>query len=272
MISDLKDSDLPNHTPYLNISHISVVTFGISSISKNLGSKRNISTTVQWRENPSFSPDSRDLRNDFRLAQIFRQNLVDFDIGIELCREYGLPELEKRLYSLKHTSERPVLEAEPSHVEPRLPQSDTVSAWNESTQSRSIWNRDQPLTLPGGSISDGPIEAEDADEMDPGSDVVGSEDSVTSREPCPIQRNPQPVPSIRCAKDATSLRQSGRDIKRSLLELADPHSPSAKSVPYEVWDSRPQLSKLIEVKPELRLSSWKTASHYGSLSDLFAPG
>ena len=74
-ISDLKDSDLPNHTPYLNISHISVVTFGISSISKNLGSKRNISTTVQWRENPSFSPDSRDLRNDFRLAQIFRQNL-----------------------------------------------------------------------------------------------------------------------------------------------------------------------------------------------------
>ncbi len=181
---------------------------------------------------------------------------VDFDVGIEQCREYGLPELEKRLYSLKHTSEGPVLEAEPSHVGPRLPQSD----------------RDQPPTLPRGSISDGPIEAEDADEMDSGSDVAGSEDSFTSREPCPIQRNPQPVPSIRCAKDATSLRQSGRDIKRSLLELADPHSPSAKSVQYEAWDSRPQLSKLIEVKPELRPSSWKTASHYGSLSDLFAPG
>ncbi len=194
---------------------------------------------------------------------------VDFDIGIELCREYGLPELEKRLYSLKHTSEGPVLEAEPSHVEPRLPQSDTVSARNESTQSRSIWNRDQPPTLPGGSISNGPIKAEDADEMDSGSDVAGSGDSVTSREPFPIQRNPQPVPSIRCAKDAASSRQSGRDIKRSLLELADPHSPSAKSVQYEVWDSRPQLSELTEVEPQLRPSSWKTASHYGSLADLF---
>ena len=195
---------------------------------------------------------------------------VDFDVGIRLCRDYGLPELEKRLYSLKRTSEGPVLEAEPSHVRPRS--LDTISSRNESTQSRGIWNRDQPPTLPGGPISNGPIEAEDADEMDSDSDVAGSGDSVTSREPCPIQRNPQPVPSIRCAKDATSLRQSGRDIKRSLLELADPHSPSAKSVQYEVWDSRPQLSKLIEVKPELRPSSWKTASHYGSLSDLFAPG
>ena len=62
---------------------------------------------------------------------------------------------------------------------------------------------------------------------------------------------------LRSSKDATSLRQSGRDIKRSLLELADPHSPSAKSVQYKVWDSRPQLSSLIEVKPELRPSrSW----------------
>ena len=74
-ISDLKDLDLPNHTSYLNISHIFVITFDIFFISKNLESKRNINTIVQWRENPSFSPDSRDLRNDFRFAQIFRQNL-----------------------------------------------------------------------------------------------------------------------------------------------------------------------------------------------------
>ena len=197
---------------------------------------------------------------------------VDFDIGIEQCREYGLPELEKRLHSLRRTSEGPILEAESSYVEPRLPESDTVSARNESTRSRSIWNRDQPPTLPAGSISDGPIEAEDADDMDSGSDVAGSGDSVTSREPCPIQRNRQPVPSIRCAKDAASSRQSGYDTKYSLLQLADPPSPSAKSVQYEVWDSRPQLSELTEVEPELRPSSWKTASHYGSLGDLFAPG
>lgn len=196
---------------------------------------------------------------------------VDFDIGIEQCREYGLPELEKRLHSLRRTSEGPIIEAESCYVEPRLPESDTVSARNESTRSRSIWNRDQPPTLPAGSISDGPIEAEDADEMDSGSDVAGSGDSVTSREPCPIQRNRQPVPSIRCAKDAASSRQSGYDTKYSLLQLADPPSPSAKSVQYEVWDSRPQLSELTEVEPELRPSSWRTASHYGSLGDLFAP-
>lgn len=39
-ISDLKDADLPNHTSYLNFSHISVVTLGLSSISKNLRRKR----------------------------------------------------------------------------------------------------------------------------------------------------------------------------------------------------------------------------------------
>ena len=155
---------------------------------------------------------------------------VDFDIGIEQCREYGLPELEKRLHSFRRTSEGPVLEAESSHVEPRLPESDTVSTRNESTRSRSIWNRAQPPTLLGGFISDGPIEAENVDEMDSGSDVAGLGDSVISREPCPIQRNRQPVPLIRCIKDAASSRQLGYNTNYSLLQLADPRSPSAKSV------------------------------------------
>ena len=191
---------------------------------------------------------------------------VDFDVAIRLCRNYGLPELEKRLCSLKHTSEGPIIEAEPSHVRPRPPELDTISA---RTQSRGIWNRDQPSTLSGEPIFNGSIEAEDADEMDSGSDMEGSEDSVTSRESGPMQQNLQLVPSIRCAKDPTSLRQSRRDINRSFLELADPHPLSVKSVPYEVWDSRPQLSKLTEVKPELRPSSWEMASHYGSLSGLY---
>ncbi len=40
-ISDLRDSGLPNHTSYWNFSHISVVTFGLSSISKKLGRKEH---------------------------------------------------------------------------------------------------------------------------------------------------------------------------------------------------------------------------------------
>ncbi len=39
-IPDLKDPGLPNRTSYLNFPHISVVTFGLSSISKNLRRKR----------------------------------------------------------------------------------------------------------------------------------------------------------------------------------------------------------------------------------------
>lgn len=195
---------------------------------------------------------------------------VNFDVGIGLCRDHGLPELEKRLYSLKRISKGPVLETEPSHVDLRLPESDTVSARNENSQFKGIWDRGQPPTSPGRSISDEPIETEDADETDSGSDITGSGDSVKSREPCPIRRNLQPVPSICCTKDEVSSRQSGRDINRSLSELVGIRSLSA-SVQYEVWDSRPQLSELAKVEPELKPSSWETASHYGNLSDLFAP-
>ncbi len=39
-ISDLKNPGLSNRTSYLNFSHISVVTFRLSSISKNLRRKR----------------------------------------------------------------------------------------------------------------------------------------------------------------------------------------------------------------------------------------
>ena len=39
-ISDLKDSDFSNRIFYLNFPHISVVTFGLSFISKNLRRKR----------------------------------------------------------------------------------------------------------------------------------------------------------------------------------------------------------------------------------------
>ena len=205
---------------------------------------------------------------------------VDFDVGIELCRKYRLPQLEKRLYNLKRTSEGPVVAVEPSHVGPRSqisrglpesPGSDTVSARKDSTPFRAIWNRDQSPTLSGKPITDEPRQAEDAHEMNSESDVAGSEGSVTSRHPYSVQRKPQPVPSIRGGKDAASSRQSERDIRHSLLELAGSHSHSAKSVQYEVWDSRPQLSELTEIEPDLRPSTWKSASHYGSFSDLFAP-
>ena len=45
---------------------------------------------------------------------------MNFDIKIELYREFKLPKLEKRLYSLKYTSKEPVLEVEPSYIETRL--------------------------------------------------------------------------------------------------------------------------------------------------------
>ena len=88
-----------------------------------------------------------------------------------------------------------------------------------------------------------------------------------SRDACSMQRKPQPLSSI----DAAWSRQSGRDIKHLFLELADPHTNSAQSVQYRVWDCWPQLLKLTKVKLDLGSSTWKTASHYGGLGDLLAP-
>jgi hypothetical protein len=215
---------------------------------------------------------------------------VDFDLGIELCRKYQISELEKRLYSLKRRLEGPALEVEPSHVGPwsqtfrQLPESpgsDRVSARNESTQSRRILDRDRPVTSSGGPIANRPMQAEGTHGMDSrldrasskGSNSEGSdsEGSYTPRKACSMQRKPPPLRSMHIAKDAASSRQSGRDSRYPLCELASPHSNPAKSVQYEVWDSQLQLSELTEVKPDLNSSTWKTTSHYGSYSDLFAP-
>lgn len=155
----------------------------------------------------------------------YQGTYVDFDIGIELCREYGLHQLEQRLQSMKETSEGPMIAAEPGH-----------------TGSRSHTHLEESI----GSeiIAGGPMQTEGACE---------------------------PVPSIRCAKGAASSRQSSPKPRHSLLECANLPSHSAENVQYEVWDSRPQLSELTEVEPDLRPSSWKRASHYGSFGDLFTP-
>ena len=196
---------------------------------------------------------------------------VDFDVGIELCRKYGLSQLEKRLHSLIQPSEGPIIAAEPGHAISRsqtpeqlleLSGSERTSAQNEAAESRGVWIRDHPLPSSGGPIIDGQMQGGYAYEMD--SDSIDSVDSITPHEPSSIQRKPQPLPSTRCEKGAASSRQS-------LLENANLPTHCAKSPQYEIWDSRLQLSKLTEVEPDLRPSTWKTASHYGSLSDLFAP-
>ena len=61
---------------------------------------------------------------------------MNFSIAIELCRKYGLPELEKRLYSLKHTSEGPVLEQSPVMSDPGVRPSDGCRNRLDRKQSR----------------------------------------------------------------------------------------------------------------------------------------
>ncbi len=121
-----------------------------------------------------------------------------------------------------------------------------------------------------GSNSEG-SDSEGSGSEDSDSEDSDSEGSYTPRKACSMQRKPSPLRSMHIAKDATSSRQSGFDSQYSLCELASPHSNPAKRVQYEVWDSQPQLSELTEVKPDLNSSTWKTTSHYGSYSDLFAP-
>lgn len=45
---------------------------------------------------------------------------MGFDIKIELYREYDLSKLKKRLYSLKYTSKKSILEVELSYIKFRL--------------------------------------------------------------------------------------------------------------------------------------------------------
>ena len=98
------------------------------------------------------------------------------------------------------------------------------------------------------------MQAEEAHEMKSGSDILGSRDSVTSREPCSHQQKLQPVPLVLCVKDAALTPRSERNIKHYLLELASPRSHAAKSVQYGLWDSQPQLSKPTEAQPDSRPS------------------
>ncbi|KAL8816166.1 MAG: hypothetical protein Q9223_004775 [Gallowayella weberi] len=198
---------------------------------------------------------------------------VDFDVGIELCQKYELSELEKRLHSLRQPWEGPVMGAQLGHTRSwgqtpgQLPESngsERMSAQNKGTQSRVAWIRDHPRASSEGSEINGPTQVGDVHGTDSDSDATDTEDSVTPRKPGLIQRKSQLVPLTRCEKGAASSCHS-------LFDNANLPSHSAKSPHYEVWDSRPQLSKLTEVEPDLRPSTWRTASRYGSLIDLFAP-
>ncbi len=186
---------------------------------------------------------------------------VGFDIGIELCRKYGLVELEKRLYNLKPSSKGPVLDAEPSHTRApsqtsRLlrepPDSNSVLPRNSSSEPMGIRDRDQLLATLRGDIIDELIQAEDVSEMDLGSDAAGSEASVISCKPL-LERSAQlqAHKPIRRGKDSALSRHSSTDL------------------PYSVWDSEPRYSQLSEVKPDLKPPSWKTASPYPSFTDMY---
>ena len=157
---------------------------------------------------------------------------VTFDIGLELCREYGLPELVKRLCSLKRIVEEPVLDAEPSCIRhrsqtyERLPESvgsDAVLAQKESTRSREIWNHDKPPTPSGNPVTNGLFQVANACNIDSDSDVADSGGSDTSYEPCSTQQMPQPVPS-RSQSDSPDLED---DIGVEDLSEVYPNSDAA---------------------------------------------
>ncbi|KAL9024568.1 MAG: hypothetical protein Q9196_006426 [Gyalolechia fulgens] len=181
----------------------------------------------------------------------------------------------KRLDSLRRSSELPISEAESIPVgpwsqtfrrHPESPRSDSASARNNSNRFKGTGNRDQR-------IADGPVQADNAHDTDSDSDEASSGGSDTSPEPCSSQRQSQPVPPNRISAHPTSPYQSINNNEPSLLELPDSHPHPAKSPPYEVWDSRLRFSGLTEVKPDLRPPrySWQTASIYGGVSDLRCP-
>ncbi|KAL9016773.1 MAG: hypothetical protein Q9185_005903 [Variospora sp. 1 TL-2023] len=200
-------------------------------------------TTVAYFRN-ALSPEAYEI---LRGSMQHQGTYVDFDVAIELCQKHGLDELEGRLYSLKRTSEKPLLEAEISQVRPwrqpskRLLESpgvDTVPARNESTRPREVWKRIQRPPLSAEPITDELIQAEEARETNSDSEEASSEEagpsgSVSPCESRSIELDSQPVPSIRDSRNAGASRQLGQGIRHSLSEFTDPYSHSAKSAQYE---------------------------------------
>ena len=216
---------------------------------------------------------------------------VEFDIGIALCQKYRLPELEKRLLSLKADSEDPALDlnqrdarqssestpaSERSVVEvqasPTLPKSlrSTELALN---QTRESLNSDSALAK-GRRQSQGTISSYSSDGTDPEDEQVYANQSIGKQ---PVS-DPAISDSISSSSDDSGEQESESSRPRSKatstqqqrqcsVNEVGPRLPPIENSHHRSWASLSQHTQLSLFKPDLN-PSMMTPSPYESFTDL----
>ncbi len=197
---------------------------------------------------------------------------VDLNVGIDLCRQYNLTELEDRLQTWKPAEKGPTLTSSNRPVD-SVPSPRPVSIRSQvSTEGRQAelketrdraqhWTSSQKLDSVDDQIRE--------DDTDSASDTAGSESSVRLHEIALIQNTQSRVhepSSIHQGMGSTKSRYSS-NADCSLCDTSNCEHLRMSNLEYEIWNSQSEHSHLTEVKPDLRPHSWETASKYASSMD-----
>ena len=194
----------------------------------------------------------------------YKGTYVGFDVAMDLCRRYGLVELESGIRRV--CSNRQVLRKTlPSEVQPSdlagqigasfRPDSSLPQEWREGQQT-------EPMPPPDNSHPDDyQIQENNPGEEYPVSDTSASDSSISSSE-ASTERGSEHS-SVRLGARTASLDQH---TQYSLRET-DPPSPPAMISYYQSRDYQPQHSRLSLLKPDLKPPSG-TASPYESFTNI----
>ncbi|KAL8972518.1 MAG: hypothetical protein Q9197_002743 [Variospora fuerteventurae] len=190
---------------------------------------------------------------------------VDFSIGLELCRKYELAELAERLLELRSDStsstSKPTLVSigslnkilNPTRKSPLL----------ETILSNPACSRKRASVSPA--LAGEQFTAEVSDCIDSASDTDGSESSTGSHGSASTHGGVQSPNRALSVNDLAGRLQD--EAGYSLFSVADCQAGSVSRLSYEVWDEQSEHSHLTEAHPNLKPSSWRLGSQYGSFTE-----
>ena len=199
----------------------------------------------------------------------YKGTYVGFDVAMDLCRKYGLVELESRIRHvclngqvLRKTpaSEGTLVEVQPSDIAGQVgasfrPDSALPHEWREGQHT-------ELTSLPDNSdVEDVQIQGNDLGEEYPVSDTSALESSICSSEASSTEGENEPS-SVRLGAKTASLHQH----TRYSLRETDSSSPPDMISYYKSRDYQPQHSRLSRVQLDLKPPS-VTASPYESFTN-----
>ncbi|KAI4288625.1 MAG: hypothetical protein L6R35_002106 [Caloplaca aegaea] len=190
---------------------------------------------------------------------------VDFSIGLELCRKYELAELAKRLLEL--TSDSTNSTSKPTLVSigslNKILNPTKESPLLEPILSTPACSRKRASISPA--LAGEQVTATVAECIDSSSDTDGSESSTGSHGSASNHGGVQSPNRASSVDDLAGRLQD--EAGHSLFSVADCQAGSVSRLSYEVWDERSEHSHLTEAHPNLKPSSWRLGSQYGSFTE-----